>query len=137
MSDRGTERDPSQAAVLQYERHGVWVVVACGSYDLDSIAPLATALDAAARKYRTVVLDASRVVFADSTFLNLLIRTHHATGLRVAAPPLQVRRLLELTGTDTVLDVRATVEEAVSRSGAGSLGPETDDGVRGLAHDVA
>jgi anti-anti-sigma factor len=100
------------AAVEQYERHGAWVVVARGSYDMDSITPLATALETAAQKHPKIVLDASGITFADSTFLNLLILTHRMTDMRVAAPTHQVQRILELTGVDTVLTVRATVEDA-------------------------
>ncbi|MEV4947869.1 STAS domain-containing protein [Streptomyces sp. NPDC053755] len=96
----------------QYERHGAWVVVARGSYDMDSITPLATALETAAQRHRKIVLDASGITFADSTFLNLLILTHRMTDMRVAAPTHQVQRILELTGVDTVLTVRATVEDA-------------------------
>ncbi len=50
-SARHGERAPG-AAVTAYERGGAWVVAAHGSYDTYSIAPLAHALDAAARKYR-------------------------------------------------------------------------------------
>ncbi|WP_265536697.1 STAS domain-containing protein [Streptomyces sp. NEAU-H33] len=100
------------AALEQYERDGAWVVAAHGSFDLDSIPPLADALGAAVREHPKVVLDASGVVFADSSFLNLLILTHQAGTLRVAGPPEQLQRLFALTGTDTVLEVRETVRDA-------------------------
>ncbi|GAA2564484.1 STAS domain-containing protein [Streptomyces fimbriatus] len=103
-----------QATVVQYECCGAWVVSARGPYDMNSITPLADALDSAAKEHRKVVLDASGITFADSTLLNLLILTHHAADLRVASPTRQVRRLLEVTGVDTVLKVRATVEEAAA-----------------------
>ncbi|MFD7701746.1 STAS domain-containing protein [Streptomyces caelestis] len=103
-----------QTAVVQYEWCGAWVVGARGSYDASSVKPLAEALDTAAEKYPRVVLDASGVTFADSALLNLLILTHQATDLRVAAPTRQLRRLLELTGVDTVLKTRETVEEAAT-----------------------
>ncbi|MEU6590878.1 STAS domain-containing protein [Streptomyces sp. NPDC046881] len=100
------------AAVVQYERRDAWVVAPHGAYDLHSIPPLADALDAAARKHPKVVLDASGVDFADSTFLNLLILTHQTGTLRVAAPPRQLQRLFEITGTNAVLEIRETVDEA-------------------------
>ncbi|WP_371241690.1 STAS domain-containing protein [Streptomyces pimonensis] len=103
-----------QSAVVQYEWRGAWVVGARGSYDISSITPLADALGAAAKEHPRVVLDASGIAFADSTLLNLLILTHRAADLRVAAPPRQLQRLLQLTGVDTVLKVRATVEEAAT-----------------------
>ncbi|MFF8670016.1 STAS domain-containing protein [Streptomyces sp. NPDC015242] len=120
-SSRGTSL-PQQATghtscgtpVQQYGQPGAWVVVARGAYDMDSIAPLAEALETAARNRPKVVLDASGVTFADSTFLNLLIRTHRAAPLRVVAPSDQVRRLCEITGVDGLLELRDTVEDAVA-----------------------
>ncbi|HET9382867.1 MAG TPA: STAS domain-containing protein [Streptomyces sp.] len=103
-----------QETVVQYEWGGAWVVGPRGSYDMDSITPLADALDAAARRQTRVIVDASGITFADSTLLNLLILTHQAVDLRVAAPTEQLRRLLQLTGVDTVLKVRATMDEAAS-----------------------
>ncbi|MGW2949971.1 STAS domain-containing protein [Streptomyces eurythermus] len=107
-------RIADQAAVMQFERCGAWVVSARGSYDMCSITPLAEALETAAKAHRKVVLDASGIAFGDSTLLNLLIVTHHETDFRVAAPTQQIRRLLEITGADTFLKVRATVEEAAA-----------------------
>ncbi|MFI1753522.1 STAS domain-containing protein [Streptomyces sp. NPDC020571] len=103
-----------QASVAQYECCGVCVVGARGPYDLNSITPLAEALDAAAKEHSKVVLDASGIAFADSALLNLLILTQRSVDLRVAAPTQQLRRLLDITGVDTHLKVRATVEEAAT-----------------------
>nr|WP_249416585.1 STAS domain-containing protein [Streptomyces sp. TS71-3] len=100
--------------MLQYAWQGAWVVVAYGAYDMDSIASLEEALVAAAKRNPKVVVDASGVTFADSSFLNLLIRVHRATTLRVAAPGPQLSRLFEITGTGAVLGVRATVEDAAA-----------------------
>ncbi|WP_225821294.1 STAS domain-containing protein [Streptomyces naphthomycinicus] len=105
---------PDGGAVTQYGCRGAWVVVARGSYDMQSIKPLADAMDAAARNHPKVVLDASGVVFADSTLLNLLIRAHRAGTLRIVAPPPQLRRLCALTGVDTLLETRASVEAAAA-----------------------
>ncbi|MDN3261274.1 STAS domain-containing protein [Streptomyces sp. CSDS2] len=101
---------------MQYACQDAWVVSARGSYDLHTITPLAKALDTAAKAHRKVVLDASGITFGDSTLLNVLILTHHETDLRVAAPTRQIRRLLEITGVDTILKVRATVAEAAACS---------------------
>ncbi|MFJ8542426.1 STAS domain-containing protein [Streptomyces sp. NPDC093586] len=103
-----------QTTLVQYERCGAWVVGARGAYDMQSITPLADALHAAAAEHPKVVLDASGITFADSSLLNLLILTHQAVDFRVAAPTQQLSRLLQLTGVDTVLKVRATVEEATA-----------------------
>ncbi|PPS91005.1 hypothetical protein BZZ08_00603 [Streptomyces sp. MH60] len=113
-ADAGRTQGLDQAAVARYEWGGVCVVGASGSYDLYSIAPLSEALDAAVKEHSKVVLDASRITFADSTLLNLLILTRRAVDLRVAAPTHQLRRLLDITGVDTLLKVRETVEEAAT-----------------------
>jgi anti-anti-sigma factor len=105
---------PGRGAVVQYELGGAWVVVAHGNYDMDSIGPLADALRTAAQKHSRVVLDASGVTFADSMFLNLLLHIHPMTSLRVAAPTPQLKRVFEITGADTVLDIRASVADATS-----------------------
>jgi anti-anti-sigma factor len=103
-----------QTSVAQYECCGVRVVGARGAYDLYSITPLSEALVAAATEHSKVVLDASGITFADSTLLNLLILTRRSVDLRVAAPSQQLRRLLDITGVDTLLKVRATVKEAAT-----------------------
>ncbi|MFI6144531.1 STAS domain-containing protein [Streptomyces sp. NPDC051109] len=90
-----------------------WVVAAQGELDQDTLAPLEEALAAAADRYRLVVLDVGSVTFGDSSFLNLLLRTHHLTTLRIAAPGEQLSRLFALTGADTVLSLYPSVEDAV------------------------
>jgi len=101
-------------AVVQYERAGVWIVVAHGAYDPHSIAPMQDALETAAKKHPRVVVDVAGLEFADSSFLNLLLRTHRATSLCLVSPAPQLRRVLEITGADEVLEIRATVEDAVT-----------------------
>ncbi|MFE9446905.1 STAS domain-containing protein [Streptomyces sp. NPDC006739] len=105
---------PQPGGPVQYELNGAWVVVAQGDYDMNTIDPLAETLESAARKHPLVVLDISGVTFGDSTFLNLIIRIHAQTGLRLVAPTPQFQRVLEITGADSVLDVRASLEDATS-----------------------
>ncbi|MFF4099083.1 STAS domain-containing protein [Streptomyces sp. NPDC001903] len=93
-----------------------WVVPAYGELDQDTLAPLEEALAAAADRHALVVLDASAVTFGDSSFLNLLLRAHQLTTLRIAAPGEQLRRLFALTGADTVLSLYPGVEDAVAGS---------------------
>ncbi|WP_345940976.1 STAS domain-containing protein [Streptomyces sp. E2N166] len=99
---------------MQYEHRGAWVVSARGPYDMSTVTPLADALDTAAKEHPKVVLDASGITFADSALLNLLILTHQAADFRLAAPTQQLERLLQLTGVDTVLRIRETVDEAAA-----------------------
>ncbi len=100
--------------VRQYECRGACVIAAAGEYDMGSITVLREALLTAAEQYRKVVLDACDITFADSTFLNLLLLTHRSGRLRLVAPSAQVRRLLEVTGVDRVLEIRQTVEDAIA-----------------------
>ncbi|MCX4545664.1 STAS domain-containing protein [Streptomyces sp. NBC_01565] len=90
-----------------------WVVVARGELDQDTLGPLEEALTTAADRHRLVVLDAGAITFGDSSFLNLLLRFHHVTALRIAAPGEQLRRLFALTGADTVLSLSPSVEHAL------------------------
>lgn len=64
---------------------------------------------------RYIVIDATQLGMVDSTGLGALVRLHQATTerggwLRVVAPGKAVRRPLELTGLDQVIDVRDTTE---------------------------
>lgn len=91
-----------------------WVVAARGELDQDTLAPLEAALATAADRHRLVVLDASSVTFGDSSFLNLLLRLHRFTALRIAAPGDQLCRLFALTGADSVLAVYPSVRDALA-----------------------
>ncbi|RST04281.1 anti-sigma factor antagonist [Streptomyces sp. WAC07149] len=91
------------------------VVAARGELDQDTLPSLEEALTAAADRHAVVVLDASSVTFGDSSFLNLLLRLHRLTELRVAAPGEQLLRLFALTGADTVLSLHPTVQDALGR----------------------
>ncbi len=52
--------------------------------------------------------------FADSALLNLLIFTHQTGMLRIVTPSQQVRRLFGISGVDSVLEIRQTIEETVA-----------------------
>lgn len=91
-----------------------WVVAAAGELDQDTLTPLEEALVSAAGTYPVVVLDAGSITFGDSSFLNLLLRLHHLTALRIAAPGEQLRRLFAVTGADGVLSLHASVEDALA-----------------------
>ncbi|CAL9317948.1 STAS domain-containing protein [Streptomyces sp. SudanB25_2051] len=108
------ERASLGVDVVRYESRGTCVIAARGDCDLHTITPLAAALKAASEEHSTVVLDASGITFADSAFLNLLILIHRTAALRLVAPSPRVRRLFEITGADTLLEIRDTVEEAVA-----------------------
>ncbi|MGW4379761.1 STAS domain-containing protein [Kitasatospora sp. NPDC004531] len=110
---------------------GALVVRPEGELDHDSVGPLREALErAVADPPGRLVVDCSGLDFCDSTGLNLLLRAHAAAEqagvpLLLAAPGTVVVRMLEITGADEVLAVRATVEEALAASA-----PATADGER-------
>ncbi|MFD3542644.1 STAS domain-containing protein [Streptomyces sp. NPDC058662] len=107
-------RDAYQDGVVgdSYPAGAGWVVAARGELDQDTLGPLEQALVAAADRHPVVVLDAGAITFGDSSFLNLLLRLHQLTVLRIAAPGEQLRRLFALTGADTVLSLYGSVEDA-------------------------
>ncbi|MEV0244763.1 STAS domain-containing protein [Streptomyces sp. NPDC050674] len=114
LSEPAVAHASGGALVSQYEWRGACVVTARGSYDMDTITPLADTLKAAAKAYPKVIVEASGITFADSTLLNLLILTHRSGTLRVVAPSPQLRRLCEITGVDGLLAIRETVDDAAA-----------------------
>ncbi|GBP99009.1 STAS domain-containing protein [Streptomyces spongiicola] len=103
---REARQDGEGPVGAQYAAGGAWVITARGDLDMTSLPPLDDALASASAEHSRVVLDVSGVTFGDSAFLNLLLRVHQKADLRVAKPQPQLRRLLEITGADKVLDVR-------------------------------
>ncbi|MEI5007877.1 STAS domain-containing protein [Streptomyces sp. NPDC058423] len=102
----GGGQDGEGPVGVQYAAGGAWVIAAHGDLDLTSLPPLDDALTSASTEHSKVILDVSGVTFGDSAFLNLLLRVHQNADLCVARPQPQLRRLLEITGADQVLDVR-------------------------------
>ncbi|MEU1040950.1 STAS domain-containing protein [Streptomyces sp. NPDC005551] len=88
------------------------VIVPRGDLDASNIAPVADELEAARTRHHAVILDLSGVTFGDSSFLNLLLRFHQLTDLRLAATPTNLARLFDITGADTVLRLYPTVDAA-------------------------
>jgi anti-anti-sigma factor len=81
-------------------------------------AELMQALDASAVM---LVVDMTETVFCDSRGVQMLLRAHRqatAAGmeLRVATSSRSVRRVLELTGTDRVIDMYPDLSAAMNRA---------------------
>ncbi|GAA2768504.1 STAS domain-containing protein [Streptomyces paradoxus] len=77
-----------------------------------------------ARGLRYVVLDLSGVSFCDSAGLNVLLWAWRQAGgagsvLVLACVPLNLQRMLSMTGVDSVLPVYGTVAEAEAEMAAG------------------
>ncbi|CAM5519235.1 STAS domain-containing protein [Streptomyces atroolivaceus] len=108
------------------EINGHWVVRARGDLDSDTIDPLFLALWQAVAGYEVVVLDASGITFADSSFLSLLIEVHQRTELRIAAPGTALTRLLRVAGVDRVLRSYPTLDAALGAPPAAPWPPGGD-----------
>ena len=108
-------REPPVRTVEEHDR-GV-VIHLAGELDLynaDEVrAALVGAMDAGAVR---IVLDMAEVEFVDSTALGVLIEARSKVGsdrLRLAAPQLETRRTLQVSGLDRHLSVHDSVDDAL------------------------
>ncbi|MFI9122413.1 STAS domain-containing protein [Streptomyces bikiniensis] len=97
---------------------GVRIATLRGEIDHDEQDVLREALLPEGDPALPVVADMSDVTFIDSSGINVLLRTSQQMArahgrLSIAAPTDTVRRVLALTGTDTVIDCHATLEDAL------------------------
>ncbi|MEE1930338.1 STAS domain-containing protein [Streptomyces sp. TRM 70351] len=113
-TDIGT--DPAATVVAaRYEQDGAHVVIVRGEVDIDASGVLRHALEEGVKtETKCVVADFAGVTFCDSTGLNVLLQAHLAGDVRVAAPTAAVRRLLEVSGADGVLQIYPSVAEAIA-----------------------
>ena len=111
----GLRKEP----VLGVERHGdACVVKLGGELDLYNAPQVRKALTGAcANSPERVVVDLSEVEFIDSTALGLLIEARKQLDNRraflLAAPGLETRRVLEISGLDRHFGVHTSVSEAL------------------------
>jgi anti-sigma B factor antagonist len=89
-----------------------------GELDLYNAEQVRSALaDACAKAPERVVVDLGEVEFVDSTALSVLIETRakldNRGGFMLAAPGLQTRRALQISGLDKLFAVHDTVPEAL------------------------
>lgn len=111
----GLRRHP----VLGVEEVGdAYVVRLDGELDLYNAAQVRTALlDACAKAPERIVVDLAEVEFVDSTALGVLIEARtkldNRGGLILAAPRLETRRALEISGLDKLFAVHDTVPDAL------------------------
>jgi anti-sigma B factor antagonist len=111
----GVRKDP----VLRIETVGTARVVRLGGeLDLYNADRVRSALaEVCAESPERVVVDLSEVDFVDSTALGVLIearaRLGNRSGFLLAAPALETRRALEISGLDRHFSVHDTVPEAL------------------------
>jgi anti-sigma B factor antagonist len=109
-------REPPVRAIE--ERDGSVILRLAGELDLynadDIRRALAQAIDSAPEK---IVVDMAEVEFVDSTALGVLIEARSKlgrAGVLLAAPQLETRRTLQVSGLDRHLPVHDSVDDALS-----------------------
>jgi anti-sigma B factor antagonist len=121
LTDRGNNAGDGlrKHPVLGVEAVGAaWVVRLGGELDLYNAAQVRSALvDACAQAPERLVIDLGEVEFVDSTALGVLIETRtkldNRDGFLLAAPGLETRRALQISGLDKLFTVHDTVPEAL------------------------
>ncbi|MFJ9597895.1 STAS domain-containing protein [Streptomyces virginiae] len=89
----------SPKVTVRTDANGVFVVSCSGEFDQDTIGELAATCDGIDAGAKLLVLDVKNVTFADSSFLNTMIRLRNTRALALEGPlPDQLHRLLQLTG---------------------------------------
>ena len=125
MTDRGNNAGDGlrKHPVLAVEAVGTARVVRLGGeLDLYNAGEVRTALtEACAEAPERVVVDLGEVEFIDSTALGVLIETRtklkNRDGFLLAAPGLETRRALEISGLDRLFTVHDTVPDALGVKG--------------------
>jgi anti-anti-sigma factor len=118
MTDAGGTGGREAAVTGVEKRDGATVVSLAGELDLYNAENVRTALlECCAEEPSVLVVDLAEVTFIDSTALGVLIearsRMSDRSGFRLAAPGLETRRALEVSGLDRHFLVHDTVAEAL------------------------
>ncbi|QKW21908.1 STAS domain-containing protein [Kitasatospora sp. NA04385] len=119
-STGGTVAGAALTGELRTTDGGAVVCALHGDLDLDGVgAARALFARAAAERPALLAVDLSGVGFCDSSGLNLLLQLRldaqrDGFALRIAAPPAQLRRLLEITGATAVLAPVDSLEAALA-----------------------
>jgi anti-sigma B factor antagonist len=114
------QEDLRQPVVAAVEQRGEAIVVRlAGELDLYNADDARAAIgEAAAQNPGRVVVDLSQVTFVDSTGLGVLVegrtKLENRRALLLAAPQMETRRALEVSGLDRYLPVHETVDDALA-----------------------
>lgn len=88
------------------------VISLSGEFDMHNVTSLEAQIGTMAVVHGGLVLDASCITFADSSFLRMILAVHQRTDLRIAAPSPRVLRLFDLAGVETYLRIYPTLDAA-------------------------
>ncbi|MCX4776151.1 STAS domain-containing protein [Streptomyces sp. NBC_01264] len=109
-----------QVLALPDRNDGARVIVCAGQFDQRTLRAVQDAGTAAinAPDIQRIVLDVSRVTFADSSMLNEMFRLRRNSDLVLVGPlPTSLARVLELTQARALFHVTDTIESALVWSG--------------------
>ncbi|MFD3809199.1 STAS domain-containing protein [Streptomyces sp. NPDC058611] len=104
-----------EVLALPDEGDGVRVITCAGEFDLATQQPLRQACDPALndRAIRRIVLDVSRITFADSSMLNTMLRLLRTGRLVLAGPlPRSLTRVLDPFHVRDLFPTAGSVKEA-------------------------
>lgn len=100
---------------------GATVVVLQGELDLYNAQPVRDALTSAAEGAQRLVVDLGEVTFVDSTAMGLLIEARSRLADRsafvLAAPAMETRRALQVSGLDKHFTIAGSVAAALNGGG--------------------
>src|SRR3954454_24749180 len=118
LTDAGASGGRESAVSGVDRRDGAVVLSLAGELDLYNAEEVRGALlDACAGEPKVLIVDLEQVRFIDSTALGVLIearsRMADRSAFRLAAPGLETRRALEISGLDRHFLVHNSVEEAL------------------------
>ena len=125
--DSVTDSGPGLSVSARSER-GCVIAAVSGELDITCAPSLREQLLALLRPGTAwLVIDLSRVSFADASGLAVLVGTGRRAGLlggflRLAAPAPAVAKVLHVTGLHRQLDVFRTVQAAITSPGVASVG---------------
>ncbi|GHI90410.1 STAS domain-containing protein [Streptomyces xanthophaeus] len=112
--------EAQQVLALPDRNDGARVIVCAGEFDQRTLAAVEEAGAAAIDDpdIRRIVLDISRVTFADSSMLNEMFRLRRNSNLVLVGPlPTSLARVLELTQARALFHVADSIEAALAWGG--------------------
>ncbi|MFF3645402.1 STAS domain-containing protein [Streptomyces sp. NPDC002564] len=106
--------------VVTHQRSAAWVVELAGEVDASSIGDLEEATSHALRMQEgPLVFHLAGLHFADSTFLNHLLKTRAERQVILSATPPPIQRLLDLTGAAILFEAHPSLESAYAAAQEG------------------
>jgi anti-anti-sigma factor len=121
--------DPATGRVVRHRMSSASLVRVAGDIDINVVAELRAALDAALAEHPRVIVDLAGAATIDSVGLGTVVRAHQAArrcggDLLLAAPSRFIRTVLHTMRLDGALPIFDTVPQAMSAACAAAAGPD-------------